>query len=598
MFIKKNKKVVDGKEYTQHVLVESVRTPKGPRHKSIVSLGDLKPRPKEDWLKLVHMVEEALIGQMNIFAESDEEVLRIVDKIKRRKEYIKEDDIPESITINPMNVETDEHKEFGASFVFSYFWDLMKFDEVLQGAGLSSDAIKLTLISAANRLIHPLSDYGMVDWAKKRSYICELSGFDSENLNDDRLYRLLDVLYPGREVIERELYNREKNLFNLEGSLLFVDFTSFYFEGSCVRNNKAKRGYSRDKRPDCKQFVLGAAIGREGFPIASEIFEGNRNDSPAFPIMLSKINERVNVEGRTLIFDRGIATSENMEYLESGKKKYYWIVACRSWEGVDWLEALESTDWKVVPLTGKVAGRSDPFVTIKLLSNDKEQMVLVSSEGRKEKDRAIRLRQDKKMVDELDKLSNLINSGKLKDREKIWQKVGRLRERYPRVGRYFKIELKEGQGLFYEKDEEKLRLAEKSDGIYLLKTNRMDLDFEEIFRAYSLLTRIEKVFKDLKGPVRSRPNRHHRGDRAEAHIFQSVLALHILTAIELRLKENGDCRSWEKIRDILSTHQACSVILPAENGQTYKIKNISKMNEEQHQIYQNLGIIKKKRNKY
>lgn len=354
------------------------------------------------------------------------------------------------------------------------------------------------------------------------------------------------------------------------------------------------RGYSRDKRPDCKQIILGAAISREGFPIASEIFKGNAVDSPTFPIMLEKINKRLDVEGRTLIFDRGIATKKNMEFLKSNEKRYHWIVASSYWESEEWARELEQPGWKEIPLRGKVAGCKEPKVKVKLFKAEEELMVLVFSEGRKEKDRSIRERQEKTMEEDLARLSKRIKSGRLKDNKKIWQAIGRLRERYSRVNRYYQIELKEdksAQELSWTKEDKKLKIAQQMDGCYLLKTNRTDMEAEEIFRTYTLLSRIENVFKDLKGSIKTQPNRHHREDRSETHIFQCVLALHILTAIERIMKDSGDNRSWETIREILRTHQTCSIVIPATNGKIYHIRKPSRMEDNHHEIYRKLGII-------
>lgn len=603
MFIKKNIKKVKDKVYHQYLLVESVRTPKGPRHKPVVSLGDMKPRPAKEWLKLARMIEETLIGQLNLFDKKDKEILEIVEKIRKRRQFEEdrkreEKDIPEKIEVNPLDIETTEHREFGTCFVVSFFWDLLNFDKILAGVGLSKDAIKLTLITVANRLIFPTSDLDTVKWAQRTS-ICELAGYPLAKLNDDKLYRLLDNLYPRREEIEKGLYEREVNLFNLEGSVVLIDFTSFYFEGSCKKNEKAKRGYSRDKRPDCKQLVLGAAIGKEGFPIATEIFEGNAVDSPSFPQMLKSINRRVEIEGKTLVFDRGIGTKKNMEFLRSYEedKGYKWVMASRYWEiSEEEEEEIEKGCWKEIPLTGKVAGKKDPKVKVKLLrrEGEKESILLVLSEGRKEKDRAIRERQEKGVEEDIKSLSKRVETGKLKDKSKIWEAVGRIRERYPMVGRYYKVsieEKEEHQKLFFCKDEECLKKVQEMDGSYLLRTNKVNIDEEEIFRTYNLLSRIENVFKDLKGPVKTHPNRHHRDDRSEIHIFQGILALHIMTAIEQRLKDCGDHRQWETIRKELSTHQVCSIVIPAANGETYNIRKPSKVERQHYEIYHKLGII-------
>ncbi|MEW6096670.1 MAG: IS1634 family transposase [bacterium] len=603
MFVKKNIKRVKGKVYRQYLLVDSVRTPNGPRHRPVVSLGDMKPRPAKEWLKLAMKVEESLAGQLNLFDKTNKEVLEIVEKIRKKRRFEdrkkEEKDIPKKIIVNPQDIETTEHREFGPSFVVSFFWDLLNFDNILEGVGLSKDAVKLTLITVANRLISPTSDLDTPNWAD-RTAICELAGYPQSRLNDDKLYRLLDKLYPRREGIEKALYQQEMNLFNLEGSVVLIDFTSFYFEGTCKKNRKAKRGYSRDKRADCKQLVLGAAIGKEGFPIATEIFEGNAVDSPTFPWMLKKINKRVDIKGRTLVFDRGIGTKKNIEFLRSQQqdKGYKWIMASRYWEiSQEEEEEIEKFCWKEIPLTGKVAGKRDPKVKVKLLKVEgKEELIsLVFSEGREEKDRAIRKRQEKEMEEDIKGISKRIETGRLKDKDKIWQAVGRLRERYLRVSRYYKVSIEEKedyQELSWSKDDEGLRKVQEMDGVYLLRTNKIDIDEEEIFRTYNLLSRIENVFKDLKGPIKTHPNRHHRDDRSETHIFQGILALHIMTAIEQRLKECGDHREWETIRKALSTHQTCLIVIPATNGETYNIRKPSKMEEEHYEIYHKLGIIK------
>ena len=111
-----------------------------------------------------------------------------------------------------------------------------------------------------NRLVAPKSEHAMPDWIRSTA-IGNLLGVDFTALVDDPLYRKLDRLHPHRTVIETELVRRERNLFNLDPTLFFYDLTSTYFEGQALSNPKARRGYSRDKRPDCKQVVVGLALG-------------------------------------------------------------------------------------------------------------------------------------------------------------------------------------------------------------------------------------------------------------------------------------------------------------------------------------------------
>src|SRR4030067_2306542 len=120
----------------------------------------------------------------------------------------------------------------------------------------------------------PLQEHAMPDRIRSTS-IDEILGDDLENLSEDALYRNLDRLYPSSAAIESALVQSELNLFNLKPTVFFYDITSTYFEGEAKKNDKARRGYSRDSRPDCKQVLVGLAIGRGGFALGHEGWGGH-----------------------------------------------------------------------------------------------------------------------------------------------------------------------------------------------------------------------------------------------------------------------------------------------------------------------------------
>jgi hypothetical protein len=278
MYVRKTRKKYKAKTYTNYLLVESVSTPKGPRQKTICSLGDLRPRPRKEWLKLAHKVEQALAGQENLFEEQDPEVIDIVTKVRNRETKRATSEVPSDedlVTVHADGVTTERHREGGTVHVGYEFWKRLGFDEILCEVGLSPRARILSCAMVMNRLVHPCSEHAMPKWIRSTG-LEDILGVDFGTLAEDALYRQMDRLHPNRAQIESALAERERSLFNLNRTVFLYDLTSTYFEGQAKGNAKAKRGYSRDKRPDCKQVVVGVVFNDEGFPLAHEVFEGNR----------------------------------------------------------------------------------------------------------------------------------------------------------------------------------------------------------------------------------------------------------------------------------------------------------------------------------
>jgi len=277
MYIRKTKRVYKGKTYTNHLLVESVHTPKGPRQRTICSLGSLEPAPPEEWLLLAHKMESALQGQL-FFEGSEGKIEPLLGRVRKGLRARKTSGKGSSLVVVDVDrVETEQHREVGPVHVGHQIWQQLGLDKILLGAGLTERACTLSEAMTLNRLVFPLSELAMPDWIR-RTALGDILGEDFSELSEDALYRNLDRLHPNREQIERELAEREKTLFNLDETLYLYDLTSTYFEGQAEANPQAKRGYSRDKRPDCKQVLVGLVLDRDGFPKAHEIFDGKLED--------------------------------------------------------------------------------------------------------------------------------------------------------------------------------------------------------------------------------------------------------------------------------------------------------------------------------
>ncbi len=595
MYIRKTAKTHKGKTYTNYLLVESMHTPKGPRQRIICSLGSLAPAPREQWLDLAHRLQASLQGQASLPA-ADPQLEALAEQVRRRPTRPRASaagpEASATLAVDAERVTVEEAREAGPVHVGHQMWQQLRLSEILSGAGLSERAAQLGEAMTLNRLIFPLSEHAMPDWMG-RTALDDILGAKLSLLSDEALYRNLDRLHPNRERIERELAEREKTLFNLDDTLYLYDLTSTYFEGEALNNPQARRGYSRDKRPDCKQVLVGLVLDRDGFPKAHEVFEGNRQDRTTVGEMLDSLQKRTGAQpGATVVVDRGMAYDEDLADIR--RRGYHYLVAGRQPERIAWLGEFESeNDWEEVLRTPSPRNpdQEKSRVWIKRRQRGEEVYILCVSEGRQEKDRAIRETQEQRLKKDLQRLQVRLAKGQLTDAKKIYQAIGRLQERYPRVARYYRMDYDaEAQALTWQEDGEKKAIAEKLDGGYVLKTDRQDLTADEIWRTYILLTRVEAAFRAMKSPLMERPIFHHLERRTQTHIFLCVLAYHLLVAIEKRFLDRGLHTSWWTLRQQLSTHQVITVVLPTKDGRALKIRKGTTPEPIHREIYSTLAI--------
>jgi len=467
-------------------------------------------------------------------------------------------------------------------------WQRLQADAVLKAVGLTAPARQLTELMALNRLVHPCSELAMVDWAKREA-VSDVLGVDTERLNEDKFYRNMDQLHGRRLEIERELYARDKSLFNLEGSLVLYDLTNTYFEGEAVGTPKARRGHSKELRTDCKLVAMGLMLDADGFPIGHEVYAGNTIDSTTVKTMLDGLEARTGREGGSLVvMDRGFASEANLklvrdrhyDYLMAGFQQQRSALA-KEFEALDGWQELQPSAMKVP-------------VQIKRIERDDEAFLLCVSPARAEKERAIRERQEKKLIKDLDALVQAVAKDRdrgepMTDRD-LGVRIGRLRERYPRAARYYEVERQQDGDLVWTVKAELKARAVDLDGAYFLRTSRKDLGPEEIWRTYIALTQIESAFRDLKGTLDMRPIYHQKEIRVETHVFLAVLAYHLQVMIERTLKEAGEHTSWEVLREQLSTHQVVTTLLPAADGRTLAIRRGSVPDRRVGEIYRLLKL--------
>jgi len=312
--------------------------------------------------------------------------------------------------------------------------------------------------------------------------------------------------------------------------------------------------------------------------------------------MLDRLGTRVGLaEGATIVMDRGMASAENIALLES--RKLHYIIASRQSERDRWLAAFADTlaFAQVIRQPSPTnPGQKKTRVDVQLVRSEGLNYVLCRSEQRVAKDKAIREKHEQRLIADLEKLRQRINSGGLSKANAIAEAIGRLKERYPRVARFYELSYDAAsQSLASKRVDSKYAVAQQLDGTYLLKTDRRDISADEAWRIYALLSRAEDAFRDMKSPLAERPIFHQLEHRVEAHIFVCLLAFHLLVAIEKTLLDEQVHTSWATVREVLKTHQVSTVVLPTTSGRTLRIRMAATPDPEVKQLYQHLDVPEK-----
>jgi transposase len=384
-------------------------------------------------------------------------------------------------------------------------------------------------------------------------------GVPADKINDDRLYRALDVLLPHKDDLCRHLQKRYGEMFGTTFDFLFYDITSTYFEGNANRNPQAKRGYSRDSRPDCPQVCIGLVATKEGLPIAFEIFDGNRPDVTTTQEMVHMMETRYGQANRVWVMDRGMVSEKNLEFMRESNARY--LVGTPKSLLKRYEQQLLDKDWEEV----------QPGVEVRLVPSPEgtdETFVLCRSLGRKEKENAILNRFASRLEEKLVELAERARQGRLRDRQKVERQIGRLLERNSRAASLFTVTVTEKDGRILvdiKKNEERYERAIESGGSYILRTNWNETDPRTIWNTYIHLTEVEDAFRTTKHDLGMRPIFHYKQDRTQAHIFVCFLSLVMWRTLQQWMKTSGLGTAPRKLLTEMRQIQSLDVLLPAKD---------------------------------
>src|SRR5438270_5142146 len=490
MFLRANRRTKDGKDHSYWSLVETVRTPDGPRQRTLCYLGELNSSAQACWLKTIEVFNEQGEAQQLKLFPSQVEPPSHAPPVAR-------------VLLNQVRLEST--RQFGSCWLGLQLWKRLQLDRFFEEAVDEHAAdvpwSRVAAVLAINRLCAPGSELAIEERWYPSTALDDLLGIAEGKLNDTRLYRCLDRILPYKTKLERHLKQRYGELFGAEFDVLLYDLTSTYVEGAAEKNPMMRRGYSRDHRPDCEQMVIALIVNREGFPFSYETFDGNRADVSTLETILRMVERKYGKARRIWVFDRGIVSEENLAAIRRRGGQY--LVGTPRSQMKQFEAELLKEDWTQVRPEVKVKKVAIP--------QGEETYILCRTEGRQEKEKAIRNRFSSSMEKAMQGLQKTIALGRLKDRNKMERRLGRIQARHPQVNDLYDVELKdtvEGVRLFWQIKEDRKNWRESREGAYLLRTNLKAETAEELWAKYMQLTEAEASFRTLKSELSVRPLFH------------------------------------------------------------------------------------------
>jgi transposase len=542
MFLRSTNRKKDGKSHRYYSVVENQRV-SGDKtvQRTVLYLGEINDSQQTAWRRTLEVFDEEQqqIRNLSLFPDDREVPAETLD----------------SLQVNLAELELRRPRPFGNCWLASELWrhlGLTEFWRERFPAGREDVSWEKVLrLLVVNRLLEPGSEFRVHRHWFVESAMDELLEADFAVAGKDRLYRCLDRIVEHKQELFVHLKQKWAELFAADFEVLLYDLTSTYFEGGMEECDKAKRGYSRDSRPDCVQVVIALIVTPDGFPLAYEVMDGNTSEQKTLQPFLDRIEKTYGQARRVWVMDRGIPTEATLKKMRERKISY--LVGTpkgsinkheKQWLALPWKQVRDS-------------------VQVKLYEHQEELYVLARSDGRQAKEIAIRR---KRLVRLLRKLRAMRRS--LPGRDQLLLRIGAAKKEAGRAFGFVTIALPAATetvtrtSFYFRVDKVKLRQAEQRDGHYLLRSNLTAEDPAVLWTRYIQLTNIEAAFRSLKSDLGLRPIHHRLERRVEAHIFVAFLAYCLQVTLKNSLRNQAPGLSPQAVMEKLATIQMIDVWIP------------------------------------
>ncbi len=557
MFLRRNRRTLNGECYEYWTLVKTVRTAQGPRQEIVATLGKepgLESRARHGWEQVADLLEgrppAAVQGQLG--------------------QELSAGPPPQWAQVDLSGVRVERVREFGQVYLGLSLWRRLGLHTLLREiieSGQEEVPWDLTAcILTLARFCGQRSELEVAERWYAQSVLEDLLGVSWSQVNEARLYRGLDMLHQHKERLCQHLLQKCRDWFGVQFEFLLYDVTSTYFEGQALDNEKAVRGYSRDHRSDCKQVNIGLVVTPEGLPVGYEIFAGNTADVTTVEEMVELMEEKYGQPQRVWVMDRGMVSEENIEFLRERKARYL-VGTPKSQLKAFEAPLLEKENWAEV----------QEGVEVKLVAHPDggadEQYVLCRSSARRQKEAAMIELARKRLRAQLDKTHASLQKRPARNAGLIERRIGRWLGRFPAAERLLSVVVERNAaghatGLKITEHAERSAWAELAHGAYLLRTNCTEKDPAKLWRWYMQLSQAEDAFRISKSELNLRPVFHQKTERVEAHILVCFLSLALWRSLEMwmRGKGLGNC-ARQLVKEVATVH-SLDVVLPVRQSQS------------------------------
>ncbi len=570
MYLKPRTRTKDGKTHTYYAVCESVRvSPTRVTQRQILHLGELNTTQLAAWQRTLAVLhEDGQRQQLRLFTDRHGPVPTATD----------------AVTVKLATLAVQAPRRFGDCWAATQLWADLGLDTFWRDALADQPGdlpwhLVLELL-AVNRLLAPRSELFIHEKWFPQTAMDFLLNTDARVADKDRLYRCLDRLLTHKPALEQHLAGKWRDLFAATYDLLLYDLTSTYFEGDVEAVPKAKRGYSRDHRPDCKQLVLALIVTPEGFPLTYEVFPGNRLDRTTLAHILDTLEKKFGQARRLWVFDRGIVSEDNLALLR--ERGAHYLVGTPKHQLQAYEQQLLTGDWQ------RVSAR----VQVQLIPEADELYVLCRSTGRAAKERAMRRRTLRRLIRDLRRLRRRVGRGRLKRPDLIQRCLGRLQERHRQAWRWLRWELTEtpaGLTFDWDWDRDKFRQSVRTEGAYLLRAHGPERDPGKLWPLYVQLTEAEAAFRTLKSEVKVRPIWHWTAKRVEAHILVAFLGYCLWVCLKKKAERTAPSLTPWQILDQLGRIQLVEVCFELMDGRQLCLPRITQPEPAQAALLARLG---------
>ena len=603
MFIRKKSKIDPGnnKKYYTYQIIESIRTAQGPRQKILLSIGLNKNLSTVNKKMVVARIKEIMHGYHESLLPYPKEVEKLAQLFAKQLiakkalnassiEPFNETKHPNNknfVNVDLNNVVHSNCRTIGLEHISFETIRNLKIDSKLRELGFSKKDINIAIGVIVGKLVKPRSERATHIWLQNQTALPELIDCDFQKISQHKVYKISDKLLSKKNMLENHLATVEDDLFSLDNSIVFFDITNTYLEGSGEKSKKAKRGRSKEKRTDCPIVALGLVINSDGFPRKSKIYEGNVSEPSTLKKILTELHGSNLAKKPIIVLDAGIASEENLKWL---RKEGFSYIVCAKNKGESPIDLREKYDF--------IREKNSNVVKASLSKNDNESgevFLHCHSTGREEKEKAIKNFHKEKFEAELKALSEgLTKKGYTKNYRKTLEKVGRLKERYSRISRFYTIDVikkensENAEKVVFKCNSESL--VETYSGFYRLRCWGLDWNAEQLWKTYTMLTRVEDGFRALKSDLGMRPIFHQKERRIDGHLFITILAYHVLQSILHQLGTKGIHIRWQTLRDIMSTQTRVTSSFQDDKNNTIHVRSSTVAEPEQKEIYDALEI--------